>query len=103
MRQDREAAMGELPVEEAVDLSALVLDVYESPEVWWHPEHGDVVPPEGWVFPPSGEAFVTRVANAARVFRGGLLRRTGSGSCQGDEVAHGSSSQFEGPTSSFNM
>jgi hypothetical protein len=60
--------MGESPVEEAVDLSALVLDVYESRTGWWHPEHGEVTTPEGWAFLPSGEAFVTRTVKAAGVF-----------------------------------
>lgn len=60
--------MGELPVEEAVDLAAPVLDVYESRAGWWHPEHGEVVPPEGWEFLASGDAFVTRKVKAAGVF-----------------------------------
>lgn len=60
--------MGEMPVEEAVDLSGVVLDVYESRAGWWHPQHGEVVTPEGWAFLPSGEAFVTRTVKAAGVF-----------------------------------
>lgn len=60
--------MGETPVGNAVNLPALVLEVYESRQGWWHPEHGEVVPPEGWAFLPSGEAFVTRTVKAAGVF-----------------------------------
>jgi hypothetical protein len=60
--------MGEPASESGVELSALVLDVYESRTGWWHPEHGEVVPPEGWEFLPSGDAFVTRTVKAAGVF-----------------------------------
>jgi hypothetical protein len=60
--------MGEPASESGVELSALVLDVYESRTGWWHPEHGEVVPPEGWEFLPSGDAFVTRKVKAAGVF-----------------------------------
>lgn len=67
-RAGEEAAVGEMPVEEAVDLSALVLDVYDGRAGWWHPEHGEVVPPEGWEFLPSGDAFVTRTVKAAGMF-----------------------------------
>jgi hypothetical protein len=41
-------------VEPGPDLSALQLDVYEGREGWWNPEHGDLLPPQGWDFLPSG-------------------------------------------------
>lgn len=51
-----------------VDLTVLQLDAYESRDGWWNPEHGDVLPPEGWEFLPSGDAFVTRTVKAAGVY-----------------------------------
>jgi hypothetical protein len=66
--EEQEVAMGETPVGEAVDLSGLVLDVYESRTGWWHPERGEVEPPGDWDFVPTGNAFVTRTVKAAGVF-----------------------------------
>jgi len=60
--------VGDTPVEPGLDLSALQLDVYQSRDGWWHPEHGDVLPPEGWEFLPTGQAFVTRTVKVAGVF-----------------------------------
>ena len=60
--------MGDTPVEPGLDLSALQLDVYESRDGWWHPEHGELLPPEGWEFLPTGQAFVTRAVKVAGVF-----------------------------------
>jgi hypothetical protein len=66
--EEQEVAMGETPVGEAVDVSGLVLDVYESRTGWWHPERGEVEPPGDWDFLPTGNAFVTRMVKAAGVF-----------------------------------
>src|SRR5690349_5891975 len=64
--------MNDRPVEQtaemAVDLTAVVLDVYDSRTGWWNPEHGELVPPETWAFLPTGEAFVTRTVKSAGVF-----------------------------------
>lgn len=68
VKRPREGAVGDTPVEPGLDLSALQLDVYQSRDGWWHPEHGDVLPPEGWEFLPTGQAFVTRTVKVAGVF-----------------------------------
>jgi hypothetical protein len=51
-----------------VDLASLRLDVYESRDGWWNPEHDVVVPPQDWEFLATGQAFVTRSVKAAGVF-----------------------------------
>jgi hypothetical protein len=61
-------AVGDSPVQPGLDLSALQLDVYESRDGWWHPEHGELLPPKGWEFLPSGQAFVTRTVKVGGVF-----------------------------------
>ncbi len=58
----------EPPDEQAQDLAELQLDVYESRSAWWNPEYGELLPPDGWAFLPSGDAFVTRTVKAAGVF-----------------------------------
>ncbi|MDP9221612.1 MAG: hypothetical protein M3P23_13895, partial [Actinomycetota bacterium] len=58
----------EPPDEQAQDLAELQLDVYESRSGWWNPEHGELLPPDGWAFLLSGDAFVTRTVKAAGVF-----------------------------------
>lgn len=60
--------MSETPSEQVVDVSALVLDVYDSRDGWWNPEHGDVELPAEWAFLPTGDAFVTRRVKAAGLF-----------------------------------
>jgi hypothetical protein len=49
------------------DLSALSLDVYESKQGLWNPEHGELELPAGWEFLPSGDTFVTKQVKAAGV------------------------------------
>ena len=60
--------VGEVPGEVGVDLASLRLDVYESRDGWWNPEHDVVVPPQGWEFLATGQAFVTRSVKATGVF-----------------------------------
>jgi hypothetical protein len=43
----------------------LHLDVYDTRDGPWNPEHGDVEVPEDWEFLPTGDAFVTRTVKAA--------------------------------------
>ena len=50
------------------DLQALNLDVYDTKEGLWTPEHGAVELPEGWEFLPTGDAFVTRRVKAGDVY-----------------------------------
>lgn len=42
------------------DLGDLNLDVYDTRQGPWSPDHGDIKIPAGWEFLPSGDAFVTR-------------------------------------------
>jgi hypothetical protein len=49
-------------------LAAQNLDVYDSRDVIWHPELGEVAMPEGWEFLPSGDVFVTRTVKAAGTY-----------------------------------
>jgi len=60
--------VGEVPGEAGLDLASLRLDVYESRDGWWNPEHDVVVPPQDWEFLATGQAFVTRSVKAAGVF-----------------------------------
>ena len=60
--------MGGVPGEAGLDLASLRLDVYESRDGWWNPEHDVVVPPKDWEFLATGQAFVTRSVKAAGVF-----------------------------------
>lgn len=53
---------------EEVDLGALQLDVYETKQGLWNPDHGDLELPEGWDLLPSGDAFVTRRVKAAGAY-----------------------------------
>ena len=46
-------------------LTDLHLDVYDTRNGPWNPEHGDVEIPPGWEFLPTGDAFVTRTVKAA--------------------------------------
>ena len=41
------------------------LDVYDTRNGPWNPEHGDIEIPEDWEFLPTGDAFVTRTVKAA--------------------------------------
>ena len=41
-----------------VDVLALNLDVYDTKEGLWNPEHGPLEEPSGWEFLPTGDAFV---------------------------------------------
>jgi uncharacterized protein DUF2293 len=51
-----------------VDLTQLHLDVYDTRDGPWNPEHGALTVPEGWEFLPSGDAFITRTVKAAGVY-----------------------------------
>jgi Uncharacterized conserved protein (DUF2293) len=50
------------------DVGVLNLDVYDTREGLWNPEHGSVELPDGWEFLPAGDAFVTRRVKAAGVY-----------------------------------
>ena len=50
------------------DVRALNLDVYETREGLWNPEHGSVDLPEGWEFLAAGDTFVTRRVKAAGTY-----------------------------------
>jgi hypothetical protein len=50
------------------DVGALNLDVYDTKEGLWNPEHGSLDLPEGWEFLPTGDTFVTRRVKAAGVY-----------------------------------
>ena len=41
------------------------LDVYESRDGWWNPDHGDIETPPGWELLPRGDTFLTRRVKAA--------------------------------------
>jgi hypothetical protein len=51
-----------------VELEALNLDVYDTKDGLWNPEHGSVALPADWEFLPSGDAFVTRRVKAAGTY-----------------------------------
>ena len=83
--------MGDTPVEPGLDLSAFQLDVYQSRDGGWHPEHGEVLPPQGWEFLPTGEAFVTRTVKVAGVLVGlGAAQQDPSASSAPGAVGPGS-------------
>ncbi|MGH7129744.1 MAG: DUF2293 domain-containing protein [Planctomycetaceae bacterium] len=44
------------------------LDVYDTRNGPWNPEHGDIEIPEDWEFLPTGDAFVTRTVKAAGLY-----------------------------------
>jgi hypothetical protein len=44
------------------------LDVYETKNGQWNPEHGDIEIPMGWEFLPSGDAFLTRTVKATGAY-----------------------------------
>lgn len=50
------------------ELATQQIDVYESRNGWWNPDHGDVEPPPDWALLPSGDTFVTRTVKAAGVY-----------------------------------
>ena len=66
--------MGEIEVE----LAALRLDVYETKDGYWNPDHGDVEVPPDWVFLASGDAFMTRRVKAEGRYWLAWLPRTRS-------------------------
>ena len=53
---------------EEPDLRTVDLDVYETRQGLWNPDHGGLELPEGWEFLPSGDAFVTRHVKASGVY-----------------------------------
>jgi hypothetical protein len=48
--------------------SAANLDVYDTKEGLWAPEHGLLEVPKGWELVPSGDAFLTRRVKAAATY-----------------------------------
>jgi uncharacterized protein DUF2293 len=51
-----------------VELTQLHLDVYDTKDGPWNPEHGPLAVPDGWQFLPSGDAFLTRTVKAAGAY-----------------------------------
>jgi hypothetical protein len=56
------------PAGAEVEIAALKLDVYDTRQGWWNPEHGDLEIPNGWEYLPTGDAFLTRTVKAAGVY-----------------------------------
>jgi hypothetical protein len=50
------------------DPRTLNLDVYDTKEGLWNPEHGPLALPTGWEFLPTGDAFVTRRVKASGTY-----------------------------------
>jgi hypothetical protein len=50
------------------ELTSLHLDVYDTKQGPWNPEHGEIEVPTDWEFLPSGDAFVTRTVKAAGLY-----------------------------------
>ena len=50
------------------DLRTQHLDVYDTRDGPWNPDHGDIDIPEDWELLPAGDAFVTRTVKAAGVY-----------------------------------
>jgi hypothetical protein len=46
-------------------ITDLHLDVYDTRDGPWNPDHGDIEVPKDWEFLPTGDAFVTRAVKAA--------------------------------------
>ena len=46
----------------------LNLDVYDTREGLWNPEHGSIELPDGWEFLPASDTFVTRKVKSAGVY-----------------------------------
>ena len=53
---------------EQPDVHTLNLDVYDTKDGLWNPEHGSLELPAGWEFLPAGDAFVTRRVKAGGVY-----------------------------------
>lgn len=51
-----------------LDIAALQLDVYDTRQGWWNPEHGDLEIPDDWECLPTGDAFLTRTVKAAGIY-----------------------------------
>ena len=56
----------------------MCLDVYETQDGHWNPDHGDLEVPPGWEFLASGDAFMTRRVKAAGRYWLAWLPRTRS-------------------------
>ncbi len=52
----------------AVDPAQLNLDVYDTKQGVWNPDHGELELPNGWVFLATGDTYVTRHVKAAGVY-----------------------------------
>jgi hypothetical protein len=53
------------PAAPAAAITDLHLDVYDTRDGPWSPEHGDPEIPDDWQFLPTGDAFLTRTVKAA--------------------------------------
>jgi len=53
---------------EEQDPRALTLDVYDTKQSLWNPDHGELELPADWEFLPAGDTFVTRRVKAAGVY-----------------------------------
>jgi hypothetical protein len=50
------------------NLDRLTLDVYDTKDGLWCPQHGDLELPEGWEFLAAGDTFITRRVKEAGVY-----------------------------------
>jgi hypothetical protein len=53
---------------DAAELTEEHLDVYDTRDGPWNPEHGELTIPQEWEFLPRGDAFLTRSVKAAGVY-----------------------------------
>jgi len=65
---DCRAALRDIGPMAEVDLTQLNLDVYDTRDGPWNPEHGTLAIPDDWHFLPSGDAFLTRTVKAVGVY-----------------------------------
>jgi hypothetical protein len=56
------------PAGAEVEVTSLQLDVYDTKQGWWNPDHGNLEIPNGWDFLPTGDAFLTRTVKAAGIY-----------------------------------
>lgn len=54
------------------------LDVYDTRDGPWNPDHGEIEVPEDWDLLPGGDAFLTRTVKAAGVYWAAWKPRTRS-------------------------
>ncbi len=68
VRVDRRRSVRDIGSVAEVDLTQLHLDVYDTRDGPWDPEHGVLTIPDGWQFLPSGDAFITRTVKGAGLY-----------------------------------